>query len=133
MPYELELWLNLFVVSFHLFAQSLRATSPSSKLRRFSSPSFETSVSHHRLSLLSSTGGTEPTRPFFAVKLQLPLVSRFWIFFFHSFSAAASLAVAVIRAPKSSLAKAAFEEVELAVSLFETAKVGSRARDELVS
>ncbi|CDZ98883.1 Zn(2)-C6 fungal-type DNA-binding domain [Phaffia rhodozyma] len=65
------------------------------------------------------------------MKLHGALASRWWFFWFHCFSAIASLSVAVIRSPGSSLALAAFQEIELGVSLFEDAKVGTRARDEL--
>ncbi|KAL7418056.1 fungal-specific transcription factor domain-containing protein [Mrakia frigida] len=65
------------------------------------------------------------------VALQLPLVTRFWLFFFHAFSATVSLAAAVIQAPASSLAQAAFQEIERSVSIFQLVQSGSRPRDEL--
>lgn len=52
---------------------------------------------------------------------------------FQAFSACVCLAAVCIRAPSSSLALSALQELELGVSLFEAAKIGSRAREELVS
>nr|XP_019009530.1 uncharacterized protein I206_06179 [Kwoniella pini CBS 10737]OCF48311.1 hypothetical protein I206_06179 [Kwoniella pini CBS 10737] len=59
------------------------------------------------------------------------IACRFLIFFFHAFTAVVNFTAVVVRSPQSSLAKAAFAQVEHGVNLFETIEEGFRARDDL--
>nr|XP_018260039.1 uncharacterized protein I303_06956 [Kwoniella dejecticola CBS 10117]OBR82197.1 hypothetical protein I303_06956 [Kwoniella dejecticola CBS 10117] len=60
------------------------------------------------------------------------IACRFLIFFFHAFTAIVNFAAVVVRSPKSSLARAAFAQVENGVRLFESIQAGFKARDDLV-
>lgn len=64
--------------------------------------------------------------------LNSQLACRFWIFFFHAFTAIINFAGVVIRSPLSSLAPAALAQIEDAVAQLETLPEGIRAREDLV-
>ncbi|WVQ83332.1 hypothetical protein IAT38_005471 [Cryptococcus sp. DSM 104549] len=66
-----------------------------------------------------------------ALALNASLTSRYWIFFFHAFSAIVFFAATVIRSPTSSLAGAAFGQIEEGIRLFESVKLGFKARSDL--
>ncbi|WOO83084.1 putative transcriptional regulatory protein [Vanrija pseudolonga] len=59
------------------------------------------------------------------------LACRFWIFFFHAFTAVVNFAAVVVRSPTSSLAAAALVHVEQGLALFESIPEGFRSRDDL--
>ncbi|ORY30196.1 fungal-specific transcription factor domain-domain-containing protein [Naematelia encephala] len=54
-----------------------------------------------------------------ALQLHESLASRFWIFFFHAFSAIVNFACTVVRSPASSLARAAYAQMQVGVGLFQ--------------
>ncbi|KAK8845285.1 hypothetical protein IAR55_005998 [Kwoniella newhampshirensis] len=66
-----------------------------------------------------------------ALALNPRIASRFLVFFFHAFTAVVNFASVVIRSPRSSLAEAAFTQVDQGVALFESIPEDCRARNDL--
>ncbi|KAL7418628.1 hypothetical protein Q5752_007086 [Cryptotrichosporon argae] len=66
-----------------------------------------------------------------ALELDQNFACRLWIFFFHAFTAFVNFAAVVIRSPRSSLATAALNQVEIGLAAFEAVPPGFRAREDL--
>lgn len=64
--------------------------------------------------------------------LRQSLACRFWIFFFHAFTATVNFAAVAVRSPSSMLGQACMQQVDVGVGLFESVPEGYRARHEIV-